>query len=144
MGLIKNTNVNVRDNAISTCKTITSNGNKRVLYSISGFLDEFKLLYELLFAKNLNNPSNPIYSRDNTISDVYGVGCMPLYAICIEMFHDIMLHFLYKNIKNLHNGNDFYKIVGVLLDNLVDNFPNDRDRLEQSKQHLALKRLVSN
>lgn len=144
LGLIKNTNIDVHDHIIATCATITSNGNKRVLHSIYGYLDELNLLYELFFAKNLNNPSNQIYSSNNAISEVYGVGCIPLYAICISMFHDIMLNLLYKNIKNLENGPDFYKIIGVFfLDNLVDNFPNERDRLEQSKQHLSLKRLVS-
>lgn len=138
--LIKNINPN-DDIKLSTFMPIKL--NDKTLYLIYDHFYDLKLLYELFFSKKLNNQNNPIYIHSNIVSKIFGVSSMPLYAICMDLFHDIIRKILYKNFNDITSDDDFYRVMSVFLENLIDNFPDDIDRLEQTKQHLALTRLSS-
>lgn len=87
-------------------------------------------LAQLMYSKNLNSNDNKL-GTDTVMSFFFG-NYTPLSISCLTKFSDILYGCL-CTAKISNKSNEVYKLIDCVLDNLIENFPEDSDFLIKAK-----------
>lgn len=126
-------------------ETVIINASKYKLFSLQSRYDYLKKLYVLLFSTDLHDPHNKIYESfpDEMISYFYNDEIYPLYIKCLEIYKTVFSK-SYDTRPWTEKTNLFYRLLHMFMDNLIINFPEEKEKIISAKTRSIVEKLTIN
>lgn len=130
---------------VGFAETVIRNASKYKLFSLQSRFDYFKKLYVLLFSTDLHDPHNTIYRSfpDEMVSYFYSDEIYPLYIKCLEIYKTVFSK-SYNTRPWTKKTNLFYKLLHMFMDNLIINFPEEKEKIVSAKTRSIVEKLTIN